>query len=142
MSINPRRAPFAATALVTITSVCLLAAGCSASKAAAGNHASTSTAPSVVGGSAPSRTSAIAATTITIKNFGYTVSGAAVEGSTVKVTNNDAETHTVTADNGKAFNVTVQPGKTATFTAPTAAGGYKFHCSYHSNMHGTLTVSK
>ena len=27
-----------------------------------------------------------------------------------------------------------------TFTAPAAPGSYKFHCAYHSNMHGTLVV--
>ncbi len=59
----------------------------------------------------------------------------------MKITNNDAEAHTVTADSGKAFDVTIQPGHTASLTAPAAAGSYKFHCAFHSNMHGTLTVS-
>jgi plastocyanin len=36
--------------------------------------------------------------------------------------------------------VTIEPGKTATFTAPSAAGDYKFHCTIHANMTGTLTV--
>jgi plastocyanin len=79
--------------------------------------------------------------TVTIKNFDYTESGSAAAGSTVQVTNNDSTEHTVTADSGNAFDVTVQPGKTATFTAPATAGSYKFHCTFHSNMHGTLTVA-
>lgn len=141
MITETRRTPFAAIALVSVTAVCLLAAGCSSSKTAATHHATTSSAPAVATGSTPSGTNAPAATTITIKNFGYSVSGSAAKGSTVKVANNDAEAHTVTADTGKAFNVTIQPGKTATFTAPSAAGSYKFHCTYHSNMHGSLTVS-
>jgi len=60
-------------------------------------------------------------------------------GSTVTVKNDSTSQHTVTQDGG-GFNVTVDPGKTATFTAP-AAGTYKFHCNIHSFMHGTLTVT-
>jgi plastocyanin len=37
-------------------------------------------------------------------------------------------------------NVTVGPGDSATFTAPNKPGNYKFHCTFHSNMHGTLVV--
>ena len=121
----------------------LLAAGCSSSKATSTTPpASTSTSSaSSSGGAASSGNVAVAAPTITIKNFGYTVSGPAPAGSMIKVTNNDAEAHTVTADSGKAFDVTIQPGKTASFSAPATAGTYKFHCTFHSNMHGSLTVS-
>lgn len=88
----------------------------------------------------PSGATSKAAVRITIKNFAYTVSGPAAAGSTVQVTNRDSTAHTVTADTGGAFDVTVQPGKTGTFTAPTKPGTYKFHCTFHANMHGTLTV--
>ena len=33
----------------------------------------------------------------------------------------------------------VDPGKTATFTAPKQAGAYPFHCNIHTDMHATLT---
>ena len=56
------------------------------------------------------------------------------------VMNQDTETHSVTADSGNAFNVTVQAGKTETFTAPDKPGSYPYHCSFHSDMHGTLRV--
>jgi plastocyanin len=101
-----------------------------------------STAASPSSSSSSSSSSTAAAVTITIKNFGYTVSGPATVGAVVQVTNNDIEAHTVTADSGHAFAVTIQAGKTATFKAPTAAGSFTFHCDFHSNMHGTLTVSK
>lgn len=77
---------------------------------------------------------------ITIKNFAYTVSGHVTPGQKVTVCNNDGEAHTVTADTGSAFDVTVPASSTATLTAPTKAGTYEFHCTYHSNMHGSLTV--
>jgi plastocyanin len=60
-------------------------------------------------------------------------------GSTVTVKNDSTSQHTVSQDRG-GFNVTIDAGKTATFTAP-AAGTYKFHCNIHSFMHGTLTVT-
>jgi plastocyanin len=76
---------------------------------------------------------------ITIKNFAFTTSPVTA-GSTVTVKNNDSVEHTVTSDDGSSFNVSIQPGKTATFTAP-KAGTYKFHCNIHSQMHGSLTVT-
>ncbi len=56
------------------------------------------------------------------------------------VMNQDTETHTVTADTGSAFDVTATPGSSVTFTAPTKPGTYPFHCNFHADMHGTLTV--
>lgn len=75
---------------------------------------------------------------VTIENFTFTSSPVAA-GSTVTVKNKDSMTHTVTADKGE-FSVTVNSGSTATFTAPTKPGTYKFHCNIHPTMHGTLTV--
>jgi plastocyanin len=56
------------------------------------------------------------------------------------VHNEDSQAHTVSADTGSAFNVMVPASSTVSLTAPAKAGSYKFHCDYHSNMHGTLTV--
>ncbi len=61
-------------------------------------------------------------------------------GATVTVKNDSSSQHTVTQDGG-GFDITVDAGKTATFTAPSKAGTYKFHCKIHSFMHGTLTVT-
>ncbi|HEX4491144.1 MAG TPA: cupredoxin domain-containing protein [Acidimicrobiia bacterium] len=77
--------------------------------------------------------------TISIKNQVFTT-GSASAGNTITVANNDSVTHTVTADDGKSFDVQIKAGQTATFMAP-ATGTYKFHCKIHSNMHGTLTVT-
>ena len=60
-------------------------------------------------------------------------------GSTVTVRNDATVTHTVSQDGG-GFNVSIDAGKTATFTAP-AAGTYPFHCNIHNFMKGTLTVT-
>ncbi|MGN6608989.1 MAG: cupredoxin domain-containing protein [Jatrophihabitans sp.] len=77
---------------------------------------------------------------ITIKDFAYGVPASVRPGSVVRVTNSDQVAHTVTADQGSAFDAAVDPGGSATFKAPNKPGRYKFHCTYHSNMHGTLVV--
>lgn len=78
---------------------------------------------------------------ITIKDLTFPADTSAKAGATVTITNDDQVTHTVTSDDGTSFNVTVQGGKTATITAPSTPGTYKFHCNIHSQMHGTLTVT-
>ncbi len=149
MNIRPNRRVLPAAVALT---ACLLAAGCSSST----NKNTSSSAPPAApgssstqagaGSSAPASTSdgssqSAAAVSIKIKDFAFTVSGAVAAGAMVQVTNNDSEAHSVTADSGDAFDVTIQPGKTASLTAPKKAGSYKFHCMFHSNMHGTLTVT-
>jgi plastocyanin len=62
-------------------------------------------------------------------------------GSTVTVMNADTTTHTVAADNKSFDTGEIHAGATATFTAPMAAGTYKFHCNIHNYMMGTLTVA-
>jgi len=83
-----------------------------------------------------------AAATITISNFAYEIPGAVAPGAEVKVINMDTAEHTVTADqNATLFDVEVKEnGGTATFKAPSEPGTYAFHCNYHPNMHGSLTV--
>ena len=96
--------------------------------------AMTSAMPGTAGSSA-------AAAAITIKNFDYGAPITVSPGATVTVTNKDSAEHTVTADQGSAFDVEVKEnGGPGTFTAPSAPGTYPYHCTYHPNMHGTLTV--
>jgi plastocyanin len=79
--------------------------------------------------------------TITIKDFKYAGPSSVAPGTKITVKNDDTEAHTVTADKGSAFDVKIDPGKSASFTAPTSAGSYDYHCTYHGNMHATLVVS-
>jgi plastocyanin len=80
---------------------------------------------------------------ITIKDFSFSPEPVSVKaGATVTIHNNGPSTHTVTSDDGTSFNVSVDSGKDATFTVPSKAGTYKFHCSIHpTQMKGTLTVT-
>jgi plastocyanin len=137
------------TALV-LAAVLIGASGCggtppSAPATTAGGSASMSMEPSSPAGStgmgSESGTASAAAVAITISNFEYKVPTSVAPGAEVTVTNMDTAEHTVTADDGSSFDVEVKEnGGTATFAAPSQPGTYAFHCKYHSNMHGTLTV--
>ncbi|WP_258803465.1 cupredoxin domain-containing protein [Pseudarthrobacter sp. NS4] len=85
-------------------------------------------------------TSAAAPAEILIKGFKYQGAETVSPGAEITVTNEDSEPHTVTADTGNAFDVTIKGGSTATFTAPTEPGTYPYHCNFHGNMKGALTV--
>lgn len=111
-------------------------AGCAGGS---GMPASTSASGTATGSSPTAGTAA--ATTITIKDFAYGDPLTVAPGVTVSITNMDTAAHTVTADEGSAFDAEVKGGGgTATFTAPSAPGSYPYHCTFHPGMHGTLIV--
>lgn len=84
-------------------------------------------------------TPAAAPAEILIKGFKYQGAETVSPGAEITVTNEDMEAHTITADTGDAFDANIQAG-TSTFTAPTEPGTYSYHCNFHGNMKGTLTV--
>lgn len=90
-------------------------------------------------GEASSTAGTAAEMTIHIKSFAYTGADSVLAGSTVTVMNMDNVAHTVTADDG-SFDAVVKAGTSTTFTAPAKPGTYTYHCTYHSNMHGTLNI--
>lgn len=130
----------AATGLITL-------AACSSSAQPAKTPASTpattqsTTAQSTsVGASSAGSSAPASEKLITIKDFAYHGPASVSPGAKVTVMNKDSTAHTVTADGSGGFDVTVAPGKSATFTAPAKAGSYPYHCTFHANMHGTLIV--
>lgn len=79
-------------------------------------------------------------TTITIKSFMFTPMDVTVpSGSTVTWKNLDEEPHTVTSDAGLFRSGGIDEGDDFryTFTKP---GVYKYRCSIHPQMVGTVTV--
>lgn len=82
----------------------------------------------------------MAQVTITIDNFEYSVSGPVAPGAPITVVNNDDVPHTVTDPNGAFDTGTIDPGATATFTAPEQPGEYSIICTIHPNMSGSLVV--
>ncbi len=73
---------------------------------------------------------------LTIEGFAFS-SPPVAAGATVQVTNLDGAPHTVSGD---AFDVGLDPGGTASFTAPAAPGTYSFVCFVHPTMTGELVV--
>ncbi len=62
-------------------------------------------------------------------------------GETVKWTNNDNVSHTVTSNNGTTFDSgSMAVGTSFSFT-PAVAGTFLYHCNFHGGMTGTLTVT-
>jgi plastocyanin len=125
----------------------LVATGCGSSASPGGASAVSTSALSPVSTPAPVSSSPAAPATgttaagiIVIKDFAYQVSGSVSPGTMITVRNDDNIAHTVTADSGSAFDVTVPASGTVTFTAPSEPGSYRFHCTYHANMHGVLIV--
>ena len=145
MSIKPRLSSIAAAGLI----VGLTGCGTSATTAGAGassmsntsSPSPTTSAMSTSPGAAPSENaSAAEPVLVTIKDFKYTIPSSVAPGSKVTVKNEDAQNHTVTSAPHGAFDVNVPAGGTATFTAPTKPGSYKFICTFHADMLGALVV--
>jgi plastocyanin len=91
--------------------------------------------------SAPNSPAAQADSQIVISNMAYTVPTSVRPGQQLTIVNKDDPNHTVTADENNLFDVRISGGGgIKSFTAPTISGNYPFHCKYHANMHGTLTV--
>ncbi|UKY53458.1 cupredoxin domain-containing protein [Streptomyces inhibens] len=79
---------------------------------------------------------------ITIKDFTFKPAALTVRpGARVTVVNQDSATHDVTATGPKAFGSgSIGPGRTVTFTAPAKPGRYRYICTIHPYMKGSLTV--
>ncbi len=120
-----------ATALLILV-VTIALAGCSGSSGSAAPTAATSQAPAAPAGGAGA---------VAIKDFAFNPAGTSVAaGSKVTWTNNDTTAHTVTFDDGSADSGNLAPGSTFDHTFATA-GTFAYHCTIHSQMHGTVTVS-
>jgi plastocyanin len=78
---------------------------------------------------------------VTIHNFMFSPMRLVVSpGETVKVTNKDSATHTLTATDGKFNTGDVRQNQTKSFKAPKKKGTYSYICNIHQYMTGTITV--
>jgi plastocyanin len=91
--------------------------------------------------SSSSSSSSVKGTSITISNFMFSpMSLSVAPGATVKVTNKDSATHTLTATDN-AFNTgDITQNQTKTFKAPMKPGTYSYICNIHQYMMGTIIV--
>ena len=79
--------------------------------------------------------------TITIKDFAFGAPLTVRPGAMIKVTNQDATAHDVSSDDEGRFRTPLlNKDESATFTAPTQPGTYKFSCTVHGQMQGIGTL--
>jgi cytochrome c oxidase subunit 2 len=85
-----------------------------------------------------------AASTVTVKASGFafdpTTASAKAGEVTFEVSNDDTTNHTFTIDDTDV-DIKLDPKGSGTAKATLEAGTYQWHCSIHSSMKGTLTVS-
>jgi plastocyanin len=123
------------------SSVCLLTAACSSSPSSPyGAPSPNTSSPSATQSHSASASQAASSATLTISGFAFGVVTVKA-GQKVTVVNEDTAEHTVNVQ-GTGIDVTVPGGSDGTFKAPAAAGKYALTCDFHSDMHGTLTVTK
>jgi plastocyanin len=96
--------------------------------------------PPANGGGSPSESAGSGGgADLTIVDFAFSPTELTVtEGQTISINNTGDVSHTFTTDDG-AIDQTISPGETVdvTLTGVTTGG---FHCRFHSQMTGTLTV--
>lgn len=120
-------------ALLVITSV--LIAGCSA---APGSIQDQTTVPTLapVDSSTPAQEEIV----VEIDNFAFVPAEVTIAvGTTVKWTNKDGVSHTVTSDDGVFDSGLLKKGDSFTYTF-TQAGVFPYHCTPHSNMQASIIV--
>ena len=80
------------------------------------------------------------ANAVVIKDFAFAPSTLSVpDGTTLKVTNDDGATHTLTARDGDFNTGDLGGGRTATITLK-KSGKLDYYCKFHDYMTGTLVV--
>ena len=91
------------------------------------------------GGGGGSETESDGGADLTIVDFSFSPQDLSVtEGQTITVSNIGETSHTFTTDDG-AIDETISPGDTVEITLTGVASG-GFHCRFHSQMTGNLTV--
>ena len=96
--------------------------------------------------SADNPESAVATNAVSIEGFAYTPANITVKkGTTVTWTNNDTAAHTVTSNDdstaGGLDSKGLEKGETYSATFNTV-GTFTYHCTFHSNMTGSVTVTE
>jgi len=94
-------------------------------------------------GSNTSSTTPVATNAVNIKDFAYSPANITVKkGTAVTWTNNDSAQHTVTSTDGDVLHSEpLKQGDSFTYTFNTV-GTFTYHCTFHSNMTGTVTVTE
>jgi plastocyanin len=125
-----------------ILSLALIAAACSSGGATSAPSSAPTTAASTSASAAPSGGGGTAAASVSIKDFSFAPADLTARvGQEITWTNTGNVSHTVTFDSGGADSGSLSAGATFshTFDAP---GTFTYHCSIHSSMQATITVTQ
>ena len=122
-------------AALAVSALFALAACSSSTGSPAGSGAASGAA------SACKETTDAGAVAVTVVDFNFQPADiTAKTGQVIAFSNTGSAPHTATLDDGSCTTPTIQPGKADGLTF-TVAGTYKFHCSIHTQMKGTIVVS-
>jgi plastocyanin len=144
-SFNQRYFTLALPVLIVVTLAVL--AGCGSTSAGSGDTGAP-TATSVSGGATatiqPTGTTGAGSSgaVVNVSNFSFSPSTLTVKAGTTVTFKGVSGDHTVTSDAGSPmeFDQGISQGSTITITFANP-GTYKYHCSIHAQMHGTIVVS-
>lgn len=107
------------------------------------NNSSTTTTMDMSSSTNSNNSAPVATNKVTIKNFAFSPASITVKkGTTVTWTNSDSVTHTVTGKDSQTGpnSGDLAPGESYNFTF-NAVGTYHYHCTIHTEMLGTVTVT-
>ncbi len=98
--------------------------------------------PKASASSTPKPAPSTSGSTVTIKDFAFSPTPLTVKrGTKVTWVNNDNTSHTVSSDSDTTLESPVlSTGGTFSFTF-TTPGTFSYHCSFHSDMKGTIVVT-
>ena len=126
------------TALVAVVALVAIVAASGGKKDSTANTGSSTTNTTNTMSAA---TNAVMADKVTISNYMFAPGDIKVKvGTTVTWTNSDSVKHNVVSDDGKMPDgKLIAKDETYTYTFA-KVGSYKYHCSPHPYMHGSVTV--
>jgi plastocyanin len=134
--------PMRMGAFVAVGAIVLAACGGGGGgKSASGNGMAGMAMPRPAATTAKGASTPVATDAVSITNFAFSPATVTVTaGSTVVWTNNDSVQHDITFDGGGIASSVLNQNDTFSHTFPTA-GTYRYICSIHPFMHGTVIVT-
>lgn len=129
-----------ATTAVVLGIVILAVASCGGSSSTTTTTASGGGTATTVSGGGTVTTAATGGAKVSISGFAFNPATITIKaGESVTWTNADSVDHRPVADNGEFTGPTMANGQSYSFTF-TKAGTYKYHCTIHPSMTGTVVV--
>jgi plastocyanin len=141
-SFNQRYYTLALPLLIVVALAVL--AGCGSTTAGSGDTAAPTATSAPVATVAPTNTTTTGSSdnVVNVSNFQFSPSTLTVKAGTTVTFKGVSGDHTVTSDAGSAmtFDQSISAGSSITITFANP-GTYKYHCSIHASMHGTIVVT-